>query len=470
MKARLSTVLGGLFAVALVSVSVLSNAPASADVPSPPVVEEFTAPTCAGETDYDPTANTGFAVTDLTRVFGQRLESYNAGAVVPLYDAYGGSVLIEDDGTVTGVAAYPPLCGTRYVEALKMAVSEWMFCTDIQADSCGDTDAEGNLVGPDGQPLPPMQELDANPRLDADQQKIIAYLLQHGHAYAGVGDQSWGGVTTARSDLGTNERAALQTLIWCVSDGPIGSADFNETCARNMDAAEQARILALVPQAPELAITADSTGPVKVDETAAFTVTTNIFNQPIEVTAGGTATVTWSVCEGDAVLTGNTLVVSGDDPTKRKAIYLCADASTAGTATIDATATPASLDNLGWDQSITDASDQACQVYSAFHETGMVALNASAETVFSTVTPTPTPTPTDTPTPTPTPTVTPTDTPTPTPTTVPSTAPTSAPGGGGLAVTGAEWNPVPVWIGVGLLGAGIAVTVLAARRRARQRP
>ena len=133
--------LGALVAATLLTLSLatLTGAPANADVPQPPITASFTAPSCAGQTTSDPAANTGYAVVDLTQVFGGRLASYNAGHVVPLYDAFGGSVLLTDAGVNTGDAAYPPLCATRYVESLGTAVSEWMFCTDRLAQTCGDT-------------------------------------------------------------------------------------------------------------------------------------------------------------------------------------------------------------------------------------------------------------------------------------------------------------------------------------------
>lgn len=187
---------------------------AVADVPTPAVSTPFQAPLCAGDTDSDPADQQGVIVPDATLVFGQRLAAYNAGRIVPLYDAFGGTVLIDSAGTVRpNAASYPPLCGTRYVESAGTAVSEWMFCTDRDAQPCGDTDAAGNLVDGTGTVLNPMTSLAGNPKLDAAQEKLIAYLIQHGHSYAGVGDQLWGGVIEARADGTTDTRNALQTLV-----------------------------------------------------------------------------------------------------------------------------------------------------------------------------------------------------------------------------------------------------------------
>lgn len=377
--------------VVLMFATLVVSIPAHADEPDPPVAAPFAAPTCAGTTDFDPMDNAGYAVTDLTQVFGARLTSYNTGHIVPLYDAFGGSILLESDGTNTGETTYPPLCGTRYVESVGGPVSEWMFCTDRLAQTCGDTDAAGNLVDRDGNPISPMTGLAVNPKLTPEAEKLIAYLVQHGHSYAGVGNQSWGGVTEARSDLGTNERAALQTLVWCISDPPTTANDFETTCENNMDAAEQDRLLALIPETPELVLELAPAGAnLDVGETAELTVTTNVFNQPIRLTTGGTAGADWAVCSGDATLTGTTLTVTGTDPSASKAVVLCATATSVGDATIAMSVTPASTEHIGWSQSV--GATPTCQVYATFHEvnaadvsanTGLTFLAASPPTVIA---------------------------------------------------------------------------------------
>ena len=427
--------LGALVAATLLTLSLatLTGAPANADVPQPPVTAPFTAPSCAGQTTSAPTANTGYAVVDLTQVFGGRLASYNAGHVVPLYDAFGGSVLLTDAGVNTGDAAYPPLCATRYVESLGTAVSEWMFCTDRLAQTCGDTDAAGNLVDHDGNRINPMTELPTNAKLSADQEKLIAYLVQHGHTYAGTGNQAWGGVTEARSELGTNERAALQTLVWCVSDPAGAASDFATTCANNMDAAEQARLLAMIPDVPELVLALTSTGTtLAIGDTARFTLTTNVFNQPIQLVTGGTATTNWTVCAGDATFIAPTLTVAGDNPQLTKVVTLCAEASTAGTATIQSTATPPSTQHVGWSQSINGQLAQACQVYAGFRVINKTNVTSNAQATFDVA---------------------------PTATTEPS---------GELAPTGASGTPALFALALALLGVGGiagASGILRARRQ-----
>lgn len=374
----------GIIAVGLMVAGTLawSGGSASADVPDPIVAEAFTAETCAGPTTDDPTQNTGYAVEDLTQVFGARLDSYNAGSVVPLYDAFGGSILINDDGTVNDdSAAYPPVCGVRYVASLDAAVSEWMFCTDREAQTCADTDADGNLVDHDGAPIAPMTELPTNSKLSADQEKLIAYLVQNGHSYAGTGNQSWGGVTEAQSGLGTNERLALQTLVWCISDPATELSDFATTCAANMDDAEQARLLAMIPDAPQLTLgVSGGSAALPVGGTAEFTVTTNVFNQAIAVAFAGVA-ANWSVCAGDATLAEGVLTVSGEDPAATAAVTLCATATEAGALTLNLEATPPSTEHIGWSQSINDL-EQSCQVYATFREVQRATVSAAAQAAF----------------------------------------------------------------------------------------
>lgn len=463
------------------------SAPSRSDVPNPAVTEPFTAPRCAGRTLEDPTANEGYSVADLTQVFGARLESYNAGSPVPLYDSYGGSILLDEDDQVVAneagypFAAFPPLCATRYVEELGTAVSEWMFCTDLDSQSCGDTNSEGYLVDNEGTPISRMTALTGNSRLTADQERLIAYLIQHGHPYDGVGDQAWNGVTQARADLGSYERAALQTLVWCISD-PIDDpdSDFSATCENSMNAAEQERVLQMIPDTPEMVLTFDSViDHLAPGVPAEFRLSTNVVNQPISLTLGGTADVVWTVCSGSASIAGSTLTVDGDNPNALVEVTLCATASNTGTATIDVSATPASTEHIGWAQSVNPGLDPPCQVYATFEEVNMVAVSASAAVVFEAndePDPTPTPEPTPEPEPSPVPVSEPTPEPSPnpsiepTPEAVPSPAATPTPGAnitdtptpgdGGLATSGLTTGLTPLWLGIALLtlgGAAVAV-------------
>lgn len=379
-------------ALAALVIAPLANvAPAAADTPSPAVASAFDAPRCDGTTSVNP-ANGDGAIDNLLSVFGGRLTAYNAGGVVPLYDAFG-----------RNVGAYPPLCGVRYVASVGGPVSEWMFCTDLKSHVCGETDANGNLQEGNA-PVDPLQKKASNPKLTSDQEKVIAYLIQHGHSYNGVGNQSWGGVTTATANDSSNKRAALQSLIWCVSDTPPAGSDLLATCANSMNAAEQARILALVPASPAVTLDFDSSGStLTIKDTAKFNLSTNLFDQPISLEKSGTATSTLTVCGGTATLTGNTLTVPGNGSAATRSITLCATATTAGTINIDASAEPASTSHIGWNQSPTIVTGDPCQVFAAFYTDQQARVSDLAKATFATapvVTPTPTPTTPTTPAPT----------------------------------------------------------------------
>lgn len=377
---------GATAALLIASSSLLvMSGTAHADVPDPSLELPFNAPLCAGTTDFDPVVNPGMAVEDTTLVFGERLQSYNAGHVVPLYDAYGGTILIDGEGVVGPNAAYPPICGTRYDATVGGSVSEWMFCTDISSDSCGDTDAEGRIVDSNGTPVNPMTDLDVNPKLSADQEKLISYLVQNGHSYAGVGNQAWGGVAVAQSGGNTNERNALQTLVWCISDPALpGSSDFAATCEANLSADEQQRILTLIPDVPELELAFANTDAVlEVGGTASFVLTTNVYNQPIELVLTGSANPEWTVCAGDAVLDGQTLTVTGTDPSQSTTVTVCATAQQAGTTEILATATPPSTQHVSWAQSQNNPTAEPCQVFATFREVQKVQVASSASASFT---------------------------------------------------------------------------------------
>ena len=384
----LSKSLAGVTAALLLGASsvIAIGGVAHADVPSPSIELPFNAPLCAGTTDFDPTVNPGMAVEDTSLVFGERLQSYNAGHVVPLYDAYGGTILIDSEGVVGPNAAYPPICGTRYDASVGGSVSEWMFCTDISADSCGDTDAEGRIVDSSGTPVNPMTELDVNPKLSAEQEKLISYLVQNGHSYAGIGNQAWGDVSVAQSGGNTNERNALQTLVWCISDpSPGGTSDFAKTCEANLPAEEQQRLLALIPDIPELQLEfANSDAVLEVGGSASFALTTNVYNQPITLELSGTANPAWSVCAGNAVLDGQTLTVAGTDPSQSTTVSICATALQPGTAEIQATATPPSTQHVSWAQSQNNPTADPCQVFATFRELQKVQVVSSADASFAT--------------------------------------------------------------------------------------
>lgn len=334
-------------------------APASADVPSAPV-GEFVAPLCEGQTESDPT-QAGPPVDNLATVFGARLDSYNAGATVPLYDVWG-------ENSLNG---YPAVCATRFVEGVG-AVSEWMFCTDYFFHVCSGVDAEGNLVDIDNVPIPGMENLpDGNPRLtDADGEAIVGYLLQHGlDTYAGVGDFAFESTARAVKDGTSLERAALQVLVWCVSD-PVAlpaanssEADRAATCDANLGTATREAILALIPEAPALTVAGPS-APLAVGETAEFTVTTTAISSPLTVSTAGVAG-TLAVISGPGVLNGSDLTVTG--PSGPLTVVLGFTASAAGAVDLDVQTAPSSVSKIGWNQSPGVAADQTpCQVFAMF--------------------------------------------------------------------------------------------------------
>lgn len=361
----------------------------AADVPPTQVVAPFTAPKCAGDTQFDPT-NTSDAVVDTTSVFGKRLDDYNAGKVVVLYDAYGGSPL----------NAYPPLCGTRYV-AGSGAVSEWMFCTDIHSEACGGTAADGGLVDESGAPLRGLDTLTGNSRLDpgsADKEKLIAYLIQNGHSYDGTGvpgtTYGWSGVTEAVADAtgstATQQRAALQTLIWCISDPVALPATGTEVerevaCQNNMDATEQARLLALIPDVPSVTLSFAASSTAKVGDSVTMTLSTNLYDQPIAVGTSGVAG-SLAICGGaaGATLSNGVLTVPAGEPTVTTDVLVCVTSTAAGTVNVSASARPASRLHLGWNQSpdITQ-SGKACQVFATFNAVKQLGVSSATSAIFT---------------------------------------------------------------------------------------
>jgi LPXTG-motif cell wall-anchored protein len=359
-----------------------------ADVPPTQVGAPFNEPKCAGDTEFDPT-DTSDAVVDTTLVFGKRLADYNAGKVVVLYDSYGGSP----------TDAYPPLCGTRYV-AGSGAVSEWMFCTDIHSEVCGGTAVDGGLVGEAGSPLHGLDALTGNSRLDpgsADKEKLIAYLIQNGHSYDDTGVQGttygWDGVTEAVADAtgptATDQCDALQTLIWCISDPIVQPAVGTEVqrevaCQNNMNSAEQARLLALIPDAPSVTLSFGGSSAGKVGDSVTMTLSTNLYGQPITVATSGVVG-DLAVCGGTAgaTLSNGVLTLPPGDPVVAADVLLCLTSTAAGTMTVSASALPASRLHLAWNQSpdIT-TSGKACQVFATFNAVKQLGVSSTTSATF----------------------------------------------------------------------------------------
>jgi hypothetical protein len=374
-------------AVAVVSLGVaalvfVAPAAAWADIPAPPAAAPFPAPTCPGTTHSDPktavaTLHTTDVIPDLTSVFGDRLARYNAGEVVPLYDFAGQNRL---DG------GYPPLCGVRYVEEVGGPVSEWMFCTDLYSHTCARMGPLGGLVDDLGVPMAGLAELGTrNPRLDDDQEKVIAFLVRHGHPFTvptTTGQVLASGV--ARADGDSHERAALQELIWCVSDDPSGWPALAAVCAAIMDSAEQARIRALVPDVPvvELDLGAAAT-PLAFGETAVITLRTNLYHQPIDLAATGVAGEL-TVLSGPATLAPGTITVAGGDPAVSTTVTLGFRATGVGDVELTASTRPVSVQDLGWSQSPGDFSRDGidCQVFATFRSVELDTLSDVASARF----------------------------------------------------------------------------------------
>lgn len=366
-------------ATVVVMGAVVMPSPAQAEAPNPPVAE-FNADLCAGSTDDDPRNVQGeAAVPDLTRVFGSRLDDFNSGLVVPLYDTFGANEL---DG-------YPAVCGVRHVEGVG-AVSEWMFCTDYFSHVCSGVNENGELVDIDGNPIPGVEAKPNNPKLSSDQEKLISWLISNGHDYEGTGYFNFNGVSTAVQDSGSYERAALQVLVWCISDPVPGSASGTEgeraqTCADNMGPEEQSNLLAQIPEEATITLQFDAQqDALEVGDTAEFELTTNLYNQPIRVSPTGIAG-TLEVVAGDATYdpASGILMVTGSDPSSAATIRLAVTGESAGTVSLSATAQPASPAHIAWNQSPGIAADGVpCQVFATFSSTVDRTVTSSAQATF----------------------------------------------------------------------------------------
>ena len=350
-----SVMLGAMTLVLPVVVPGL-GASALADVPSVPATEPFTAPRCAGTTNTDP-STVMVGENNLTDVWGQRLVEYNAGNPVVLYDGSGGN-------------GEPTTCVLTYVEGVG-PVADWSFCTDAYSAPCTTTGEDGSLVGNGLRPLP------GNPRITADQERIIGYLVKNGwEVRQGIVPNN----TQAHANLGSNHRVELQYLIWCISD-PTYDPTY---CSVNMTAADQQTILNRVPVEGDLSLNLAGPG-VAALPGASVTVelSTNVFDQPIELGVTGGEVV---VC-GDtslATLSGGTLVVHGADSAVSVDVELCVTRATVGTVNLDLSVTAALPQNISWMQVDTDelVDGKPCQVFSLFDSERAVALVDSAKISF----------------------------------------------------------------------------------------
>ncbi|WP_137724659.1 hypothetical protein [Prescottella subtropica] len=352
--------LGALALVGGASVGVAAADPAAPalpkiEIPGITTAASFTAPTCEA-TDWNPTDQ------QLT-LTGSRLESYNAGNVVPMYGNW----------PETAYTVEPPVCGVRQVDG--QPVAEWMYCTDAIRSTCSNLDGDGNVLNSTtGTPAGPMLPQETNKRLTDDQVKIVSYLLQHGIDWD-ANYPTYGGRSTRTDNSSQPNRQALQMAVWCVTDGRnYGSPEDAVNCDTYLSTAKKDEILALAPAAEsvlDLVRTEPTPGDeLPVGETAKFTLTTNLVDQPLALTVPAGATV--EVCEGDAVIDGDTLTIAktaGDTAT----VVLCVTSEQEGTVDLSVAGAPSGDKSISWNQSDADTLHDYetegyldCQVFATF--------------------------------------------------------------------------------------------------------
>ncbi len=322
-------------------------APAQADVPSTPVVE-FTADECAGTTTEDP-ATQQIGEHSLLDVFGERLESFNAGSAVMLY------------GTNGANEPSTPNCATRHVEGVG-AVSEWIYCTDMTNHTCSVTDDEGRLTH-DGGVVGAPEPTEANTDLTAEEHQIISYIVTHDMEITPLPEGYGGTGATLAADDSAVTRAARQQLVWCVSDADLMHyyPGMDEWCPDNIGEDKREQILAGLPDDPVLEISPDTTS-VDPGEEVELTLSTNLLNQPIEV-ASTSGTLDVCTPQDGITLTDGTLTVASDHPATRE-VALCSTPEGAEDYTVTASATAYDGQEVDWVQSPNAAPDGTlCQVY-----------------------------------------------------------------------------------------------------------
>jgi uncharacterized repeat protein (TIGR01451 family) len=327
------------FLVALATATLLAAAPAGAAT---------TVPACEGTTEYALTPG-------LLELTGTREAELNSGASVPLYLTDGRIATPDFDPLNSGK---PPGC-VAYRDGGGTIKSVWAYCTDHGDSSCMATW------------LPSPTTVTGNPKflpsadsLGPDKEKVIGYLVQHGYPVrngAAFSTFNYPGgfpdVTDANQDS-TRQRAALQEIVWCVSDaGPGNKVKTWAGCAANFTAADFDAVLALADGSPVLQVTAP-VGPLTVGDVARFTVETNITDKPLQLTFTGGDD--WRVCAGDAVLSGNALTVASTGVWGQTAtVELCATTAAEGTVKLHASGLPDPKEDLVW---LWNGSD-ACQIF-----------------------------------------------------------------------------------------------------------
>lgn len=361
---RLRASVGALLLGTTVAVTAPTVAPAVAAAPVPPVAE-LTMDACAGTTDATP---------DRT-LTPDELAAYNAGHIVPIYDAYG--YRGPDD------EAFPPLCAVRYLSEAEGGpvgggpVSAWLFCTHAYRSAC----LNGKALDVDA---------DQNLSLSDFERNIVAYLVQYGTVFQALpyvnddGEDDFfpmtgAAGTPARSDLDFDSRARLQYLIWCVTDFQEDDGNFGAFCELNnlgADDLEERFGFLNTPQTTQvLQVVGGPTFAGVVGEVLTVPVRTNIVNAPLSVSVNN-ATV--AVCSGQSDVTysgGILTVVHATDtpPDEPRTVNLCVTPTAATTLTLRAEGLPTTTQSLHWYHN----GDDGCQVFAAFNFLTSDALTAT---------------------------------------------------------------------------------------------
>jgi len=383
----------------LSSTAGLSTLPAAAQ-PRPAAVNAaantsfgpFSAPPCIGEIPqprYFPTWMPDGS-HDMYWVDLVRLEEFNAGRIVLLHPLDG-----------ENWESQPPVCGTRHVASAvsadnpQGAVSQWMYCTDLDKKVCSATMLDGHMAyeveeDDDFIKVPTAhgyQQLTGNARLTAEQERVVGYILQNPLQVSGPITPDFGEGTQA-DDLTDGSRKNRQSLVWCVTDFVPSATGREEWCSTNVwvestglddidPTSNYAQWLARTSTGtPELTITPATqsvllgSGP----ETREALLQTNVLNQPITLEMTGV----WTVCAGqsNATLNGTNLVVTGPRDSSQD-VRLCTTSSSAATATVTATVTPPAAEHLSW-----VSADEVCQVFATHESAQTVTLTASASVTF----------------------------------------------------------------------------------------
>ncbi|NMM88506.1 hypothetical protein B2J88_29845 [Rhodococcus sp. SRB_17] len=333
----------------------------------------FTASACEGTDTADIVPGSNELVID-----GQRLENYNDGNVVPLYN----------NGYVDGRSVVAPVCGVREVDGVGPR-SEWMYCTDIDLDTCDEVNGGRPGYTPEGdrhnelsfETVGPTIPVAGNDRLNDDQELVISYLLQNPHPFTALTPN---GVADDSTD---NNRVNRQLLVWCISDWEGGRHQFGDgtemvDCDADLGSAEQSRILEIMKAEPILGIelTRPTAGTVANGDKATFTVSTNLYGKRLTVNVPTGAKVELCEPSSNAKLTGNTLVVtgSGNDSTDVK---LCVTSPAGGNVKVSVSGTPSSHESIHWNNAGAE-----CQVFATFDTVQQDKLAGDATVTFDTTT------------------------------------------------------------------------------------